>query len=159
MLTDELKLSIQNTYSLYLANKGYTARRGQVMMIAEIARNVAVSVDIESGVSKAVPATVIEAGTGVGKTMAYLIATLPIAKARDKTLIVSTATVALQEQILLKDLPDLCANSDLKFSFALAKGRGRYLCTAKLMALLSGQEASNQSTLFGEQGGVQMDRY
>ena len=156
MLTDELKTTIQRAYSLYLENKGYTARRGQLMMIAEIARNVAAAQEIEQG---AAPATVIEAGTGVGKTIAYLISAIPVAQARDKKLIISTATVALQEQILLKDLPDLRKNSDLKFSFALAKGRGRYLCTAKLIALLGGQEGSSQGTLFGDQGGVQLDRY
>lgn len=156
MLTDELKSTIQRAYSLYLENKGYTARRGQLRMIAEIARNVAAAQEIEQGVA---PATVIEAGTGVGKTIGYLISAIPVAQARDKKLIISTATVALQEQILLKDLPDLSKNSDLKFSFTLAKGRGRYLCTAKLIALLGGQAGSNQATLFGDQGGVQLDRY
>ena len=44
----------------------------------------------------------------------------------------STATVALQEQIVLKDLPELREHSGLSFDYALAKGRGRYLCLSKL---------------------------
>ena len=75
---------------------------------------------------------VIEAGTGTGKTLAYLAAALPVAMAREKKLLVSTATIALQEQILDKDLPAFRENSELPFRFTLAKGRGRYLCLVKL---------------------------
>ena len=49
----------------------------------------------------------VEAGTGTGKTLAYLIAAIPVARALGKTLVISTATVALQDQIVHKDLPDL----------------------------------------------------
>ena len=75
---------------------------------------------------------IIEAGTGTGKTAAYCLAAIPIARALGKTLVISTATVALQEQVVLRDLPDLKARSGLGFHFALAKGRGRYLCLKRL---------------------------
>ena len=58
------------------------------------------------------------------------------AKPAGKRLVIATATVALQEQIVYKDLPDLMRNSGLNFSFALAKGRGRYMCLSKLDMLL-----------------------
>jgi ATP-dependent DNA helicase DinG len=83
---------------------------------------------------------VIEAGTGTGKTIAYTIAAVPIARARDKRLVISTATVALQEQLIYQDLPDIARLSGLEFSVALAKGRRRYVCLAKL------DQALNQSS-------------
>ena len=94
-------------------------------------------------VSEAV--TVIEAGTGTGKTVAYGVSALPLAKALDKRLVIATATIALQEQIVGKDLPDLREESGLDFSFALAKGRRRYLCLSRLDRLL--QEHGGQNLL------------
>jgi ATP-dependent DNA helicase DinG len=75
---------------------------------------------------------VIEAGTGTGKTAAYCIAAIPIARALGKSVVISSATVALQEQVVLRDLPDLRSSTGLDFTFALAKGRGRYLCLKRL---------------------------
>ncbi len=95
----------------------------------------------------------VEAGTGTGKTVAYSLAAIPAAKAAGKRLVIATATVALQEQIVHKDLPDLLRNSGLSFSFALAKGRGRYLCLSKLDALLQeGQAQSATAQLFADEG-------
>ncbi len=75
----------------------------------------------------------VEAGTGTGKTVAYSLAAIPTAKAAGKRLVIATATVALQEQNRATRIcPDLMRNSGLNFSFALAKGRGRYLCLSKL---------------------------
>jgi ATP-dependent DNA helicase DinG len=68
-------------------------------------------------------------------------------------LVIATATVALQEQVVHKDLPDILRNSGLKFTFALAKGRGRYLCLSKLDLLLQeGQAQSSTAQLFAEEG-------
>ena len=80
----------------------------------------------------------IEAGTGTGKTIAYTIAALPVAQARSKKLIIATATVALQEQLVFKDLPEIKRHSGINFSYQLAKGRGRYLCLYKLDQLSQG---------------------
>ena len=80
----------------------------------------------------------IEAGTGTGKTVAYCLAAIPIAQALGKTLVIASATVALQEQIVNRDLPDLAQGSGLDFSFALAKGRGRYLCVKRLDQIVNG---------------------
>jgi len=86
---------------------------------------------------------VIQAGTGVGKSAAYLSTTVAMALARKTRVVVSTATVALQEQLMSKDLPALAAVLDTPFAFALAKGRGRYVCKLKLERIAgSGGDAS-----------------
>lgn len=66
---------------------------------------------------------VLEAGTGTGKTLAYLVP----AVLSGKKIIVSTATKALQEQLVDKDLPTL-RKTGLRFDYAVMKGRGNYLC-------------------------------
>jgi ATP-dependent DNA helicase DinG len=79
---------------------------------------------------------VIQAGTGVGKSLAYCAPAIALALARGTRVMISTATVALQEQLVHKDLPALAAAlPELPFRFALAKGRGRYVCRLKLERL------------------------
>ncbi len=138
MLTDEIKEQIQTAYRTYLNNKGYQARYGQRHMIAAIAKALG-SITLNSEgqrTSEPVPCAV-EAGAGTGKTIAYLLATIPIAKAHKKTIVVSTGTIALQEQLLLKDLPDIKEYSGLDISYAIAKGRKRYVCQSKLETVLA----------------------
>lgn len=137
MLTDELKQTIQRAYTRWLDSKGLKARYGQRLMIAEIART------LGGADSEDVAIAAVEAGTGTGKTMAYSVAAIPVAQALEKTLVIATATVALQEQIVYKDLPDLAASSGLIFSYALAKGRSRYLCLAKLDTSLAVSAENN----------------
>jgi ATP-dependent DNA helicase DinG len=146
MISDQVKQDIQSYYSQFLKNRNLKPRYGQKLMIAEIAKTLsAVEVDEEGKrISEQPPLCVVEAGTGTGKTIAYLVAVLPIAKALGKQVVIATATVALQEQIMFKDIPELQANTDMDFSCLLAKGRGRYLCLSKLENLLklnSSQEA------------------
>ena len=128
-LSDDLKARIQEAYSAWLAFRGFRARRGQREMIAHIARACA---------GEPPRLTAIEAGTGTGKTVAYCLAAIPIAQALEKTLVIASATVALQEQIVERDLPDLAEGSSLDFTFVLAKGRGRYLCVKRLDQILNG---------------------
>ena len=78
---------------------------------------------------------VIQAGTGVGKSLAYCAPAIALALARNTRVMISTATVALQEQLVNKDLPALAALLPEPFRFALAKGRGRYVCKLKLERL------------------------
>lgn len=79
---------------------------------------------------------VIQAGTGVGKSAAYASTAIAIALQRKTRVLISTATVALQEQLMHKDLPQLAnhltEHLGQPFVFALAKGRGRYVCKIKL---------------------------
>ncbi|MEQ8955206.1 MAG: ATP-dependent DNA helicase DinG, partial [Gammaproteobacteria bacterium] len=86
-----------------------------------------------------------------GKTLGYLLATLPLAQALGYRVVVATATVALQEQLTGKDIPEILQGSDLKFSYALAKGRSRYLCLAKLDSILKGSTSlMAMRDLYGE---------
>lgn len=75
---------------------------------------------------------VVEAPAGVGKSLAYLVAGSALAKLRGKKLLISTATIALQEQLINKDLPLIFKYSPEPITYLLAKGRGRYLCAYRL---------------------------
>ncbi len=82
MLTADLKKTIQTAYSEFLSNKELKARYGQKLMIAEIAKTLGgIHLDDENERDSDGHICVVEAGTGTGKTVAYLLATLPIAKA------------------------------------------------------------------------------
>jgi len=71
---------------------------------------------------------VIEAGTGTGKSLAYLVPALLWALANEQRVVVSTNTINLQEQLIRKDLPFLQRAAGLEFRAVLVKGRGNYLC-------------------------------
>ncbi|HVJ26845.1 MAG TPA: DEAD/DEAH box helicase, partial [Vicinamibacterales bacterium] len=92
---------------------GFEARGGQLQMAAAVA-----AVFEDGGVLLA------EAGTGTGKTLAYLV---PAILSRQRILI-STGTKNLQEQIFFKDIQLLREKLDLKFTATYMKGRGNYLC-------------------------------
>ncbi len=81
-----------------------------------------------------------EAGTGVGKSLAYLIPSILYAVAHGKKAVVSTHTINLQEQLTEKDLPMLTAILPVKFQFTMLKGRQNYLCSRRLQkAMLSAE--------------------
>jgi ATP-dependent DNA helicase DinG len=93
--------------------------------------------------------SVIQAGTGVGKSLAYSAPAVALALARGTRVLISTATVALQEQLVHKDLPALAAALPQPFRFALAKGRGRYVCLLKLERQAS-PESAEPDDLFAD---------
>lgn len=146
-LTEEIKQSIQQGYRDVLAGKDIRARYGQRLMIAEIARYMGDITENDGQRTSPASACVVEAGTGTGKTLAYLVAAIPVAKALGKTLVISTATVALQDQIVLKDLPDLKKHSKMDFNWTLAKGRGRYLCMSRLETRLHDEGNTDSDTM------------
>ena len=78
----------------------------------------------------------VEAGTGVGKSFAYLIPAILFAVAHKKKAVISTHTINLQEQLVEKDLPVLKQVLPVDFSFAMLKGRSNYLCTRRLRKAL-----------------------
>ena len=86
----------------------------------------------------------VEAGTGVGKSLAYLIPAILFAVAEKKKAIVSTHTINLQEQLTEKDLPMLAQILPVKFSFSMLKGRANYLCTRRLQKAM--QQSGNLFT-------------
>ena len=78
----------------------------------------------------------VEAGTGVGKSMAYLVPAIYWSLTNGDKIVISTNTKNLQEQLFLKDIPLLAQTLGVEFKSALIKGRGNYLCVRKLLYLL-----------------------
>ena len=74
----------------------------------------------------------VEAGTGVGKSFAYLVPAALFAYQNNTRVVVSTNTINLQDQLIKKDFPDLCAALDLDLRAAVLKGRSNYLCPRRL---------------------------
>ncbi len=74
----------------------------------------------------------VEAGTGVGKSFAYLVPAILFAKAQSKKAVICTHTINLQEQLTEKDLPVLAQVLPEPFTFTMLKGRQNYLCTRRL---------------------------
>jgi len=99
------------------ADAHFTPREGQTEMAVAVARTVE-----EGG------ALVVEAGTGVGKTYAYLVPAL----LSGERVLLSTATKALQDQLFARDLPRLAETLGVPVRMALLKGRASYLCLHRM---------------------------
>ena len=113
------------------ATPGFRSRAGQQAMAQQIASALS-GVTLGEQAEPTQTLSVIQAGTGVGKSAAYLSTGVALALALKTRLVISTATVALQDQLMTKDLPALAAVLDTPLVYALAKGRGRYVCQFKL---------------------------
>ncbi len=96
---------------------GFESRPGQVRM----------SQLVERGFLEGAH-TIVEAGTGVGKSLAYLVP----AMRSGKKVVVSTGTIALQEQLVNKDIPLVLRALGVDLRVELLKGRNHYLCKSKL---------------------------
>lgn len=103
---------------------GYEYRPQQVQMLRAVAQT------LNEG-----DHLLVEAPTGVGKSLAYLIPAVYWAVQNGERVVISTNTINLQEQLFRKDLPDLAQVLDLDFRAAVLKGRSHYLCPARLAAL------------------------
>jgi ATP-dependent DNA helicase DinG len=99
---------------------GGEARPGQAQMAGAVAGAIATGRHL-----------VVRAGTGTGKTLAYLVP----AVLSGRTVVVATATRALQDQLAAKDLPFLERHLDQPFSWAVLKGRSNYACVQRLAEL------------------------
>ena len=131
-LVDQVE-SIFSPTGLLSNGSGFEYRPQQQEMAVAVARA------LEEGRHLAV-----EAGTGVGKSLAYLIPAILFAVAREKKAIVSTHTINLQEQLIHKDLPILEKVLPVKFAYTMLKGRANYLCTRRLWKAM--QQAENLFT-------------
>jgi ATP-dependent DNA helicase DinG len=116
-LQDAVNAALRRDGALAQADPGHVEREVQVRMALAVAR----AIEDKS-------ALVAEAGTGVGKTFAYLVPTL-LSGARA---LISTATKSLQDQLFLRDLPRLRDALKLPVSIALLKGRASYLCLHRM---------------------------
>ena len=123
-LTDGLDSLFQEDLPRALAS--FEERPQQLAMAREIARALEASDHL-----------VVEAPTGVGKSLAYLIPAILAARANHRRGIVSTHTRNLQEQLLRKDLPIVRTVLNVPFEAALLKGRRNYLCPARLHSALA----------------------
>lgn len=104
---------------------GGARREGQVRMTNAVARALATHRHLA-----------VQAGTGTGKSMAYLVPAIEHAQRTDSTVVVSTATIALQNQLVGRDLPRLVEALDGLVdrtpSFAIVKGRSNYVCLQRV---------------------------
>ncbi len=80
---------------------------------------------------------IVEAGTGVGKSFAYLVPAIDFAVTSGKKSVISTNTISLQEQLVKKDIPFLEKSLPFDFSHCLVKGRSNYICLRRLNRVLS----------------------
>ena len=130
-------MSLQDTAGEMFATGGllsrsfesFVPRSGQTEMALAVAR-----VIDEGGV------LVVEAGTGIGKTFAYLV---PVLLSGDRVLL-STATKTLQDQLFGRDLPELVSAMNLPIRIALLKGRSSYLCLHRLAGTRQNVDASDR---------------
>jgi len=121
--TDKIKSILGPDGPIAKNLQGYEYRESQVEMAIEVAdafNNSKISI--------------IEAGTGTGKTMAYLIPSIMWAINNKEKILISTNTINLQEQLLKKDIPLLKEVLDIQFNAVLVKGRNNYLCLRKAKA-------------------------
>ncbi|MDH5592270.1 MAG: DEAD/DEAH box helicase, partial [Gammaproteobacteria bacterium] len=88
---------------------------------------------------------VVEAPTGVGKTLAYLAGAIDVALEQKKMLVISTATVNLQQQLLQKDVPQFSSATGKALKVVQAKGRRRYLCPSKLTTVVTTENQQDLS--------------
>lgn len=132
MLIGGLKLQVEDIFAvngpIAMAHPTFEARKGQVAM-ANAVKNALISKRH----------LVVQAGTGLGKTFAYLVPSIVCALSEKKRIVVSTKTISLQEQIIKKDIPFLqkALGSRYPFVAVLAKGRGNFLCRRKMDYLQS----------------------
>jgi len=102
----------------------YEAREGQTTMAEAVER----ALDQRQHL-------IVEAATGIGKSLAYLAPALNWADANDKRIVISTSTIALQEQLIAHDLPLMREALGVDVHAAVLKGRGNYLCPRRLATL------------------------
>ena len=155
MLTDTIKQEIRDGLAKVSASMpSFRSRPGQRFMIAAVSRAFGM---VPAG--KIDPANraantgstfaCINGGTGIGKSLAYLLPSAIIARHKEKKLVVASSTVALQEQLVKKDLPLFLPAAGLSMKVELAKGRTRYVCEYKLRQALNDMQ---QVSMFDDPG-------
>ncbi|MGP3913101.1 ATP-dependent DNA helicase [Nonomuraea sp. 10N515B] len=130
---------VDQLLSIAVGALGGSERQGQITMV----RAVQQAIDDEEHLA-------VQAGTGTGKSLAYLVPSIRHAMDSDKPVVVSTATIALQRQLVDRDLPRLAETLSKELphepTFAILKGRRNYLCRYKATA--GWPEEDEQDQLF-----------
>ena len=115
---------------------GYEARPGQIKMARAITKALNEPLHL-----------ITEAGTGTGKSLAYLIPAVRYAAANGRRVVVSTNTINLQEQLFFKDIPLVRAATETPFRAAVLKGRANYLCLRRWRSFLREGAATDPDRL------------
>ena len=136
MLTETTKQEIRDKLAAVAKSMpGFRSRPAQRLMIAEVAKTLARCDQSGAAGSPSTPGSAIlcvQGGTGTGKSLGYSIPVLVLAREKGKKVVVSSSTVALQEQLSFRDLPLFTDASGMKVRIEIAKGRTRYVCLYKL---------------------------
>lgn len=136
MLTEDTKQEIRDKMTaISKVIPGFRSRPAQRLMIAEVAKTLARCPDPGPNAGKPVPGQTIciaQGGTGTGKSLAYGLTGMVMAKRKGKKLVIASSTIALQEQLTTRDLPLFTKAAGIDASIELAKGRTRYVCQYKL---------------------------
>ena len=155
MLPDDIaRLAMQAFDHAVDASGAFRDRPGQRLMAEKVALTFSAATlgRVEEDDDEPIRAiAVVQAGTGVGKSLAYCAPAIATALARNTRVMISTATVALQEQLVNKDLPALAALLPQAFRFGLAKGRGRYVCKLKLSRHAGDADPADDDDLFADE--------
>ena len=155
MLPEEISRLALDAFDYAVDAAGsFRDRPGQRLMAEKVAQTFSIATlgkTEEGGDEPTRAIAVIQAGTGVGKSLAYCAPAIAAALARNTRVMISTATVALQEQLVNKDLPALAAILPQDFRFGLAKGRGRYVCKLKLSRHAGTADEAEDDDLFADE--------
>ncbi len=123
---DEMAATLEHGGPFSKHFKGYEHRPQQVAMLRSVARAISDGRHL-----------MVEAGTGIGKSYAYLVPAATWALLNGQRVVVSTNTINLQDQLIKKDIPDLCAALGIELRAAVLKGRANYLCPRRFASLRS----------------------
>jgi ATP-dependent DNA helicase DinG len=121
---DEVASILEHGGALSRYFPGYEMRPQQVEMLRTVTRALSEGQHL-----------LVEAGTGTGKSFAYLIPAALWAVTNNERVVISTNTINLQEQLINKDIPDVSQILDVDLRAAVLKGRGNYLCPRRLHSL------------------------
>lgn len=125
-------------FSQYM--NGFEHRSEQVAMLRAVAQALSEGYHL-----------LVEAGTGTGKSFAYLVPAALWAGQNGRRVVISTNTITLQEQLIKKDIPDLVAALGLDIRAAVMKGRSNYLCPRRLEALRQrGPQSADELRILGK---------
>ncbi|WP_307794914.1 ATP-dependent DNA helicase DinG [Alkalihalobacillus sp. BA299] len=139
LLSGFVSETFTNSAEMHKIFPNYSVRQGQLKMIA------AVFAAYESRSH-----LLVEAGTGTGKSLGYLLPSIFYAKAEKKRVVISTHTIPLQQQLLDQDIPKLKKLLPFPFRAALLKGRNHYLCLRKFEQRLQNHGDDNYDTLLSK---------
>lgn len=142
MVPDKVKALMQKTLNSLRENAEFSSRKGQMVMFAEVAKTIH---GVYQQGDQPHRSLVVEGQTGAGKTLGYLLPAIVSALVLKKHVVVATANVALQQQIINHDLPRL-RKAGLHFEQAFVAGRGRYFCRRDADAFVHDTDAADLLT-------------